>query len=690
MVRGNFAGLVPVDEFLETYLPQRGTESESAIADIVSECTDTLSGIRATVQNAKVEDTAAKEMITYLRKVVSYFPKDTRPVVGDTCHAVFKPLDEVAHTTMPDITLSQPGILADKKVNEILCDRKKWTWADAGTIVEAKHKIDIFDAKGLIANSGESLKALVQLAKNARSLLMASGSCHVYVTTAFARGLARIFRFDRTGFRATSAFNWLDNPAILPTFFFRLYHLPHGTVTRMDGQDDTISIPTSKDKQRMYDALCANSFYNKMYATEKDATEHSLWIKAVRFYDDPETKERVSKIVNCFTIGPVLSYADGLFSRATHVYRVILKEDEGEDPPRIYALKDVWRQACRRPETDFYDAIAKHYEGDPAALKGMAECHGSIDLSLATGDPAQTWNPSLHITRSTMEGDPRLERHHTRTLLTPVGTPLKQFTSTKSMVHALYTAVLQHRIAYEAGVLHRDVSEGNILFEEIVEPGEDPKGFLLDWDYAEFTQEGLKSFNKNFPGRADEHKLYEDIAKSLKDMTGTLPFMAIQILANNVAHAPHHDLESIYWVLVWMILRHTEHTNPEKRNACSRLFDPAIPKLGYLYRYSPVVETLPLFGLAEGLRLAVQAQNRSAKKSKWDTTPDPVSITYADFLFIFQTELSAPDWPTDDAAIPFNLPSVDPEKEEEKPEKGVKKSQKSPCRALDRGVEACS
>ena len=36
--------------------------------------------------------------------------------------------------------------------------------------------------------------------------------------------------------------------------------------------------------------------------------------------------------------------------------------------------------------------------------------------------------------------------------------------------------------------------------------------------------------------------------------------MALEILDGLVVHGVHHDLESVYWVLVWIILRHTVHT----------------------------------------------------------------------------------------------------------------------------------
>ncbi len=48
-------------------------------------------------------------------------------------------------------------------------------------------------------------------------------------------------------------------------------------------------------------------------------------------------------------------------------------------------------------------------------------------------------------------------------------------------------------------------------------------------------------------------------------MQGTYYFMAINLLLvppEGVVHTISHDLESFYWVLVWVILRHTTHAHP--------------------------------------------------------------------------------------------------------------------------------
>ncbi|KAJ7719916.1 hypothetical protein B0H16DRAFT_1336298 [Mycena metata] len=569
------------------------------------------------------------------------------PIIEDTHKTVFKSLDE-GHYTKPDITFSRPGSTQSPKA-----------WHDAGTVVELKHRLDIFDEEGRIIDSDEAIKALVQLAKSARSLLMASNACYVYIVSAFRHGTACIFRFDHAAFWATTAFDWTTETTIFPTFFFRLYN-PADDGDRMDGDDDTISIPTRTDKVKMFDALCTHHFYDELYQSVDEATKNSLWIKAVRFSD--VDGERIPEIVRAFTIGSILSSSDGLFSRATHVYRVILEEDVHLEKPPIYALKDVWRQACRRPEVDFYDTIAKHCIEKDVKMDGMARCYGSVDLSVSNGALTPTWDPTRHRTRLTGKGS-SFQRCHTRSLLTPVGKPLKFFTSTKPMVQALHHTVLHHEIAFQAGVLHRDISDGNVLFEETAADA-DPKGFLVDWDYAEFTPEGLKNFESWFPERKDEQDQYKNLDKSLKDITGTLPFMAIQILKNDgVSHQPHHDLESIYWLLVWMILRHTKHTHSDGQLACSNLFDPTgiTTKQGWSALPTPLDTKSQLFRLAQGLRRAVLLQNLAPRieDDPFDDSPGPVFITYEAFRRVFEAAL-AEEWPTNDAALPFKVPSAYP------------------------------
>ncbi|KAJ7439810.1 hypothetical protein B0H11DRAFT_555042 [Mycena galericulata] len=660
MLLQNFAGEFPIDDFLEKYVPKPDSEGPETIDNIVSQASHKLTAAAEQLNSSTNENAMSKPLREYLKKVVSSFSAENKPLFEDTCLKTFQSLDKGDHYTKPDITCTRPGM---KKAPT------EWRWSDAGVVIELKWAVDIINAQGKLDHATDPRHAAVQLAKSARSLLMASGSCHVFVVAVLKKKMARIFCFDRTGFKASALFNWLEAPKIFPTFFYRLYN-PNGPSGRMEGEDDTITTPTANEKTEMYNALCKNPFYKALYPSQEEATDESLWIKAIRF--EPDT--RVPQVVSCFTIGPILSHADGLFSRATRVYRVILKEDADTASPIVYALKDAWRQECRRPEIDFYDVIAKYCEDrannvDPALSAGMAKCHGSVDLSLADREPRiPGHNPLLHKTSSATAED-KFERCHMRSLLSPVGSPLKGFESTKSLVRALHSAILHHQIAFEAGVLHRDISEGNVLFEEAEKQFH---AFLVDWDYAEFTEAGLANFNAWFPERREANASYESINKSLKDMTGTMPFMAIAIMGNKTAHGPHHDLESFYWLLVWMVLRHTNHDNEHGTLACSKLFDTHEPdkKRSWIGdRLGNIIS--PLFGLVDQLRKEVLRQN-PANLASYDSedeagadAPEISYLTHEKVLRYFAGRLSSTKWPpTDDPALEFVLPSVQPRNQE--------------------------
>lgn len=86
-----------------------------------------------------------------------------------------------------------------------------------------------------------------------------------------------------------------------------------------------------------------------------------------------------------------------------------------------------------------------------------------------------------------------------------------------------------HKTFTKGKVLHRDVSEGNIMF------GRDDKGIhgvLLDFDNASDNGDGKHS--------------------TATHRTGTAPFMAKELLsAKYPIHLYRHDLESFFYFLVW-------------------------------------------------------------------------------------------------------------------------------------------
>ncbi|KAK7048029.1 Pkinase-fungal domain-containing protein [Favolaschia claudopus] len=646
MGQEKFIGLVSVDQFLES-MPSSGNGEPRKIAAIVKAAGGALEDAKKHLKEAKNEDQTSKPLVEYLRIVVKGFPEGNRPYVDDTHHTQFKAVIEIEHLTMPDVTFGRPGVWEDNILSF------GWRWLFAGLVIELKFKVDIFDADGKLKKTKEAEKAIRQIMKSARNLLMTHHGCHVYVVAVFDRSMTRIFRFDRGGFIATQAFDWLTEQESFVTFFYRLYNSKPG---RMVGDDDTVSIPSLDVKKKIFKRI--QTLYPKM--TFRDATQDSLRMKAVLFDEAAEAdRESNSKVVNCLTFGPPLSIVDSLFGRATHVYTVILESDLDEtvNPPAVRALKDSWRQAIRRPELDFYDAIEYHCLNaePPVKMEGMARCRGSVDL-FESKKSSNNWDRNLHRTLP-LELENSV-RHHMRTLLTPVGTPLNKFSSPKVLVKALRTVVLQLITAYEAGVLHRDVSEGNVLLLEALPT----KGFILDWDYAQFTPAGLEAFHKAFPGQKEESKRYEAVEKSLKDIT----VRARSSFPTELTHGLHHDLESVFWLLIWMILRHTDHRHKKGALACVKLFDGETDsKDGWLAR-PQLTRTGPLFRLAEDLRKQLRAQYDSRDPDSADAPL--VNLTADKFSAAFDQCLKA-QWKPDDlqAAIPYRIPDEDPENNQTNP-----------------------
>ncbi|KAJ7457647.1 hypothetical protein B0H11DRAFT_1873656 [Mycena galericulata] len=669
-LRSHFDKVVPVDRFLKDELPKPKSEGPGKISGIVKTCSKRLAAAKNDAKKASVEKAISPSFVKYLNEIASTFPEKNKPVFCDTHKADrFPPIVTDDHYTLPDITSTRPGQRVPVK----------WKWPHAGTVIELKLKVDIFDKQGEIREAEDALDALVQLAKSARSLLAASGSCFVFVVAVFGTQ-ARLFRFDHSGFRASEAFDWNKKTRIFPTFLYRLYNPDQlgDDQARMLGEDFTISAPTPEEKQQMYDLWTKTPSYTQAPADKRlkfeAATAHSRWVQAAL------TEDGKNVSVLCFTIGPPLFESDGLFSRATRVDRVILKPDDpnSDTIPTVYALKDAWRQLCRRPEADFYDVIRKHCEETNINTDGMPCNHGTLEFS-------------DHTTNSNGKG--HLERCRLRTLLTPVGVLLTTFSSSKSLVQALrhavkrtfflsrwtyLTGMLEHQIAYEAGVLHRDISEGNILFNETTF-----EGFLVDFDYAEFTQKGLENFREWFPERAKREAGYTDINKSLKELTGTFPFLAIQILKNKQrpAHTAGHDLESVYWLLVWIILRHTHYPGRDS-TACHRLFDheqeTALDrKQGWLGKATPLDKELPLMAAADWLRILVQKQNPvvqapadtafelPSEVAQSSTPPAPAKeISHQTVLGLLDRALALPGWPENDKAILFVPPDTTKEPEQ--------------------------
>ncbi|GJJ12210.1 hypothetical protein Clacol_006451 [Clathrus columnatus] len=200
---------------------------------------------------------------------------------------------------------------------------------------------------------------------------------------------------------------------------------------------------------------------------------------------------------------------------------------KGSDPvwqPKRFYLKDTWRIVHRHPEHEFYDKLH--------AVKYVATYCQASDVP-----NHETTIQRIYQEASGALGSPNKIRHfqHYRIVLSEVGTQLTTFRSTRELVSVIHQALQAHQNAYDAGVLHRDISVGNIIIRES-ESGGEREALLIDWDMAKFK---------------------DDNAAGTMERT---QFLAARFLRNPEASQPNFDddLESFVYVLTWVVFCYTD------------------------------------------------------------------------------------------------------------------------------------
>lgn len=169
-------------------------------------------------------------------------------------------------------------------------------------------------------------------------------------------------------------------------------------------------------------------------------------------------------------------------------------------------------------------------------------------------------------------------------------------------------------------------------------------------------------------------------------LQGTFPFIALEILTADtelltsgvtpgIIHAFKHDLESLLWVLLWMIVRHTAHSHSSGSTACYEIFDnKGTGRQLWLMKGRSIApsDNKPLHNLLEQFRLLCIAQTlnldeltlnalnkaqgytvaKTGEKENQDLTFEKVQQCFDDAL------RDEDAWPETDAATPFVVPSL--------------------------------
>ena len=119
-------------------------------------------------------------------------------------------------------------------------------------------------------------------------------------------------------------------------------------------------------------------------------------------------------------------------------------------------------------------------------------------------------------------------------VISPAGRVVSDFQTVRELLETLRDAIRAHQSLYTKGrILHRDISSNNIIITK-PETSDGFKGMLIDLDLA---------------------KERDSKPSGARNQTGTMQFMAIEVL-RGADHTYRHDLESFFYVLLWMCARH--------------------------------------------------------------------------------------------------------------------------------------
>ncbi|KAF8323590.1 uncharacterized protein EI90DRAFT_3292308 [Cantharellus anzutake] len=230
-----------------------------------------------------------------------------------------------------------------------------------------------------------------------------------------------------------------------------------------------------------------------------------------------------------FKLADVVHSASSLYGRGTTVYGAQRLHGPENDPaiPNSVIVKCAWQPILKHNEDELF-RIA-HARG----VEGIARLYGSTIV----GRLSEGTRGRLCDQRYYQDRELRVQ------VMGPRCVPLYKVKDHNHFKMAFISLVQAHHDLYEkAGILHRDISINNLM----VDCGDPCKGILIDLDMAALDRD---------PDT--------DVLLDVPALPGaTLPFRSIELCYPDPLPRTRyrHDLESFFFVLIWMALYRTKES----------------------------------------------------------------------------------------------------------------------------------
>ncbi|KAI0333040.1 hypothetical protein GY45DRAFT_375334 [Cubamyces sp. BRFM 1775] len=438
---------------------------------------------------------------------------------------------------------------------------------------------------------------------------------------------ALINRWDRSGVVETAPFNFVEHPELLGRFVWRFARMSaeqrghDPTATRID--PDSAEYRLMEERATPPQAVARASGHDDDIVPgdhARAAFAKSLKGGGVCWRLEVDDAHKGTRY---FLVGRPHYVASGIVGRGTQTFVAIDQADP--QGPFVY-LKDVWRITSMGLEQEgrILERLNSNDDGGPVPFVPTVRCHGDVENQQTCSQ--KIWRKK-HPTIP--EEDCPLKAHrHYRLVVNEVGIPMTRFTNMEELVSLFTLCIYAHGEAYNRkGLIHRDISAGNVLIHARVVVGEDGvlledrEPLLADWELA-----------KN---------VYEpDEQPHQSDLIGTWRFLSATALSQPSKRIiVQDDIESLFHLLLYHAIRFLPHNCDDVGAFMDAYFDGYAEQDGLLYGGAEKLETMRLGRLltpaGQALRFYMLPKKMSVKLPSQTTAPQhngpppPSSITHS-------------------------------------------------------------